>query len=85
MGSHSHYQVIQKVFCISVRVRGVDHIILLAQSSEAWDLWLNDHITGLTVRETYTTALQPVPHYLSQLKNHTAVPVYVLDMRLGNW
>lgn len=38
------------MFCISVRVRGVDRVILLAQSSEAWDLWSIDHITGLTVR-----------------------------------
>lgn len=54
MRPHSHYQVIQKVFCISVRVRGVDHIILLAQSSEAWDLWLNDHITGWSVTASST-------------------------------
>lgn len=39
-GPHTHWQVIQTVFCASVRFRGVDHIILLAQSSQACDLWL---------------------------------------------
>lgn len=50
------------MFCVSLRVAGVDHIILLEQSNEAWELWLNCHITGLELQDMHVASSSAVSH-----------------------